>query len=80
VFGLEFFHVDAGDDSAVTDEQNFVTKQGLERTAARFAGDHFFDAVLDRLKTRQRAYFVDIGDGVRDNRRRWVEQVRHLRL
>ena len=80
IFGLEFFHIDAGDHSAMSDEQNLVAKQGLECTAARFAGNHLFDAVLDGLQPRQCPDFINISDWIGNDCRGRVQQVRDLGL
>src|SRR5215216_1812685 len=61
-------------------KQDLVAKQGLESAPAGFASNHLLDAVLDGFQSRQCPDFVNISDGIGNNCRCWIQQVRDLSL
>src|SRR5215213_11943996 len=64
----------------MSDEQDLVAKQGLKGTATGFASNYLLDAVLNGFESRQRPDLVNVCDGIGNDGRGWVQQVRDLGL
>lgn len=80
IFGLELAHIDSSNHDAVRDEEQFVTEEETKGSLPLLGGDYFLHAILDGLKTGQRADLGDVSHRVGDDRRRWMHQLGDLSL
>ena len=63
-----------GDHRAVRNEKQLVADQKIERALAHLSRDDLLDAVLNGFQTGQGANLRDVGDRIRDDGGRGMQQ------